>query len=194
MPYQGTFYFYGKTIPADLMKIFAETERLLLRELLPTDDAGMYELDADPDVHVYLGQHPVQSLEESRKIIEFVREQYNQNGIGRWAVVEKETQTFVGWSGLKFILHTVNQHTNYYDLGYRFIKRYWGKGYATETAKATLAYGFNQLQLKEIYAMTHIANQASQQVLTKVGMQFIQAFVYEGEPMHWYKKINPALL
>ncbi|MDO1447278.1 GNAT family N-acetyltransferase [Rhodocytophaga aerolata] len=173
------------------MQIFSETDRLTLRELLPTDALGMYELDADPEVHTYLGNKPVKSIEESRQIIEFIREQYVSNGIGRWAVIEKESQEFIGWAGLKFIRDTINRHTYYYDLGYRFIKRYWGKGYATEAAKASLAFGFNNLQLKEIYAMAHLANQASQQVLTKVGMQFIETFTYEEEQMNWYKMTNP---
>jgi RimJ/RimL family protein N-acetyltransferase len=174
------------------MKIFAQTERLILRELLPTDDKGMFELDSDPEVHEYLGRKPVKTIEESRNLIAFIREQYNTNGIGRWAVIEKETQEFVGWAGLKLIREPINYHTNFYDLGYRFIRRYWGKGFATEAAKASLAYGFGQMQLKEIYGMAHIHNTASQQVLTKAGLQYLETFDYEGEQMHWYKISNPA--
>ena len=57
------------------MQIFVETERLLLRELLPTDDAGMFELDADPAVHRYLGNQPVTTIGQSRELIAFVRRQ-----------------------------------------------------------------------------------------------------------------------
>jgi RimJ/RimL family protein N-acetyltransferase len=174
------------------MEIFAETKRLILRELLATDDKGMFELDSDPEVHQYLGRKPVKTIEESRNLIAFIREQYNTNGIGRWAVIEKETQEFLGWAGLKLIREPINHHTNFYDLGYRFIRRYWGKGFATETAKASLAYGFGQMQLKEIYGMAHIHNTASQQVLTKVGLQYLETFDYEGEQMHWYKITNPT--
>jgi RimJ/RimL family protein N-acetyltransferase len=173
------------------MEIFAETERLLLRELHPTDDKGMFELDSDPEVHQYLGRRPIKTIEESRNLIAFVREQYNKNGIGRWAVVEKETQQFAGWAGLKLITEPINHHTHYYDLGYRFIRRYWGKGFATEAAKASLVYGFGKMQLNEIYGMAHIHNMASQQVLTKVGLQYVETFNYEGDQMHWYKIANP---
>src|SRR5690349_13035227 len=73
------------------MQIFATTPRLVLRELHPDDTAGMFELDSDPEVHRYLGQKPLQSIEQSRNVIEFVRRQYADNGIGRWAVIEKDS-------------------------------------------------------------------------------------------------------
>ena len=69
------------------MKIFAETERLILRELLPTDAEGMFEMDGDPEVHLYLGNNPVKSIEQSEADIEFIRKQYIEKCIGRWAVI-----------------------------------------------------------------------------------------------------------
>ncbi len=68
------------------MKIFAETERLILREILPEDDKGMFELDSDQDVHKYLGDNTVENIEQSRLIIANIRQQYAINGIGRWAI------------------------------------------------------------------------------------------------------------
>jgi ribosomal-protein-alanine N-acetyltransferase len=78
------------------MEPIIETKRLILRELLPVDDIGMFELDSDKAVHKYLGNKPVNTIEESRKIIEAIRQQYEDNGIGRWAVVEKSTGKFLG--------------------------------------------------------------------------------------------------
>ena len=91
------------------MKTSIETERLLLRELLPTDDAGMFELDSNPEVHIYLGNKPVKSIEESREAIANIRQQYLENGIGRWAVILKETGEFIGWFGTDTVglLHCV---------------------------------------------------------------------------------------
>ncbi len=175
------------------MKTFAETERLFLREILPTDDMAMFELDSNPEVHTYLGNKPVKSIDESRQLIEYIRQQYISNGIGRWAVIEKQTGTFIGWSGLKYITEPVNNHIHYYDLGYRFIQKYWGKGYAFESARASVAYGFNVMHVKEIYGMAHINNNASQNVLSKVGMHYIEQFTWQGEPMYWYKISNPDL-
>jgi ribosomal-protein-alanine N-acetyltransferase len=169
------------------MKIFAETERLILRELTPTDDKGMFELDSDPEVHRYLGNKPVTSIEQSRQEIAFIRTQYAENGIGRWAVIEKTSGNFVGWSGLKLNKKEVNKHSSFYDIGYRLIKKYWGKGYATESAMAALNYGFNELKLKEIYGMADINNTGSNRILTKLGLTFIEPFDYNGILHNWYK-------
>ncbi|HET7116151.1 MAG TPA: GNAT family N-acetyltransferase [Hanamia sp.] len=76
------------------MKIFAETERLILREILPTDVEGMYELDADPEVHKYLGNKPVTSREKTVDVINFIRQQYIDNGTGRWAIIDKKSNEF----------------------------------------------------------------------------------------------------
>ncbi|MBC6112383.1 GNAT family N-acetyltransferase [Pedobacter fastidiosus] len=169
------------------MKIFAETERLILRELLPIDAEGMFELDSDPDVHLYLGNNPIKSIEQSKSDIEFIREQYKRLGIGRWAVIEKETGDFVGWSGLKLITKLTNNHVNYYDLGYRFIKRFWGKGYATETAQASIDYGFNELNLDYIIGIADVDNLGSIHVLEKVGLKKIELFDYTGKLHHWMR-------
>lgn len=169
------------------MKIFAETERLILRELLPGDAAGMFEMDGDPEVHLYLGNKPVQSIEQSKADIELIRKQYIENGIGRWAVIEKATERFVGWAGLKLIKETTNKHINYYDLGYRFSKRFWGKGYATEAARAVRDYGFKELKLDEIIGIADINNQGSIHVLEKAGLKKISIFEHHSITHHWLK-------
>ena len=106
------------------MKVFAETERLILREILPIDVEGLWELDSDPEVHKYLGNNPVTDKEQIVEVINFIRQQYIDNGIGRWAIIDKKTNEFIGWTGLKFVTDTINNHQNYYDLGYRLIKKY----------------------------------------------------------------------
>jgi ribosomal-protein-alanine N-acetyltransferase len=174
-------------MPGLTMKTFAETGRLILRELMPSDDDGMFELDADPAVHKYLGNKPVKTIVESREVIAFIRQQYIDFGIGRWAVIEKLSGDFIGWAGLKFITDTVNKHTNYHDLGYRFINRYWGKGYATEAARAIVKYGFEELSLNEIYAITDIENLASKKVLQNSGLKYIEDFDLKGCPHSWLK-------
>ena len=56
-----------------------------------------------------------------------IRQQYIDNGIDRWAIINKETNDFIGWTGLKFVTETTNNHINFYDLGYRLIEKYWAK-------------------------------------------------------------------
>lgn len=168
------------------MQVFAETERVLLREMLSTDDLGMFELDNDREVHQYLGNQPITLLEQARENIENIRGQYRENGIARWAVIEKSTGKFIGWAGLKLITEPVNNHIDYYDLGYRFIKEYWGRGFATECAKASLKYGFEILRPGAIYAMAHIDNTASRHVLEKCGLTCLETFDYSGITKNWF--------
>jgi RimJ/RimL family protein N-acetyltransferase len=169
------------------MQVKVETERLILRELDLSDDLNIFELDADPDVHQFLGNKPIETIEQARQTVDFIRQQYQTHGIGRWAVIEKATKAFLGWAGLKLITVPINNKTGFYDLGYRFIRKYWGMGYATEAAIASLHYGFEQLALTEIYGMAHINNISSQKVLQNVGLKYIETFDFEGAPHYWYK-------
>lgn len=169
------------------MKIEVETKRFLLRELQLTDIEGMYELDSDPKVHKYLGNKPITQKDQLLKVIHHVRQQYINHGIGRWAVIDKNTNQFVGWSGLKFVTDLTNGHQNYYDLGYRIIRKYWGLGIATETAIASIDYAFNQLKIERLYAAAHIENAASNKVLQKVGMKLIETFDYDSIKCNWYE-------
>ncbi|MBP6625056.1 MAG: GNAT family N-acetyltransferase, partial [Chitinophagaceae bacterium] len=101
------------------MQFYLETERLILRDLLNSDDEAMFELDADPKVHTYLGNSPISTIQEARHYIDIIQQQYKNNGIGRWAVIEKSSNEFIGWSGLKFIKEYENNQINFYDVGYR---------------------------------------------------------------------------
>ena len=170
------------------MKIYAETDRLILREMLPDDVNGMFELDSDPLVHKYLGNKPIQTIEESKKMITYVRDQYVNQGVGRWSVIEKATGDFMGWSGLKFYFdYTLNSKTHFYDIGYRLIPRYWGKGYATESAIAAMDYGFNNLKLDTIVGLAEVENIGSNKILKKIGLKYIEVFAHEGEKVNWYE-------
>ncbi len=169
------------------MQFFIETERLIMRDLLPQDAAAMFVLDSDAEVHTYLGSHPVTTIEQVSSAIDYIRAQYQQNGIGRWAVIEKETGNFIGWSGLKLVNdHPINGRMGHYDLGYRFVRSAWGKGYATETALASIQYAWGVLQLKELFAIADVKNVASRRVLEKVGMIQDGTFLYDGAEHAWY--------
>jgi [ribosomal protein S5]-alanine N-acetyltransferase len=173
------------------MQIFIETDRLLLREIAPSDYQAMFELDADPEVHKFLGNNLIENIEQAKQAIAFIRKQYVENGIGRWAMVTKEKNIFIGWAVLKLITTEINHHTNYYDLGYRLIRKFWGNGYATEAARASIAYGFNKLKLNEIYGMAVTENINSRHVLEKAGMRYIEQFNYKGLDHCWYK-LSPS--
>lgn len=169
------------------MKAFIETERLILREITFSDKEGLFELDTDPEVHKYLGHHPLVTMEQVEEMIASIRQQYIDNGIGRWAVIEKSTGDFLGWGGFKLVREPVNDHTDYYDLGYRLIKRYWGKGFATELANGSVEYGFETLMLDRIHAFADSENKGSRHVLEKAGLRLVEKFDYEGDGHDWFE-------
>jgi len=171
------------------MKFYIETERLILRDMQLTDVDGMFALDSDPKVHLYLGNNPIAKKEEAIKSITYIQQQYQEHKIGRWAVIEKASGDFIGWSGLKLNTEEkLNDHINFYDVGYRFIPKYWGKGYATETAIATLQYGFNKMKLKTIIGVADVKNIGSNKVLRKIGLQHVNEFYYkDGTLCNWYE-------
>ncbi len=169
------------------MKIHIETERLLIREMREEDEQGMFELGVDPEVNKYVGNKPITTMEEAQGLIKFIQLQYKENGIGRFTVIEKKTGDFIGWTGLKLITEETNKHIRYYDMGYRLIRKYWGKGYATETAVATLFHGFDTMNLSEIFAIANVENLASNAILKKVGLKFIETFNYHGDENNFYR-------
>ncbi|TDP02523.1 GNAT family N-acetyltransferase [Flavobacterium sp. 245] len=175
------------------MKNPIETERLLLREVQMSDVDGMFELDSNPNVHIYLGNKPVTTIKQSEEYIENLKQQYKDFGTGRWAVILKNTNEFIGWSGIKFITDEVNNHQNFYEIGYRFIEKHWGKGYATEAGKAFIDHAFNEMKVEAVYAYADEGNQNSRKILEKLGLQFVNSFEYEGEMEVWYEIKNPNL-
>ena len=172
------------------MNLILETDRLLLRPLDFSDAEGMFRLDSNANVHKYLGNNPVKSIEESNQDIENIRNQYLQNGIGRFAVILKDTHEFIGWCGIKFITEPENNHVNFYEIGYRLMEEHWEKGYGYESAKAWLDYGFEKMNIKTIYASAHANNVRSNRILRKIGMLQTEQYYYENLLCNWYEMEN----
>jgi RimJ/RimL family protein N-acetyltransferase len=171
------------------------TARLLLRPLTLADATGMLELDSDPAVHRYLGgiggPRPG-SLADSEATIRFIQAQYAAHGIGRWAVALRATGEFMGWAGLKLVTEPVNGQRDFYDIGYRFLPRYWGQGYGYEAAQAWLDYGFATLALPRICAYADENNVGSRRILEKIGLRAGNRFVENGTACVWYAADNHA--
>ena len=173
-----------------MAKIFVETPRLILREIISEDLDRIFLLDSNPDVMRYIGVEPVKTIEESVETIKKIRKQYRENGIARWAVVEKASNLLVGWCGLKYLTEPINGFKNVYELGYRFLPEFWGKGFATESAKAVLKYGFYQMNLDTIYACVDIENSSSDKILKdKLGFESKGTFVdpLDNATCFWYE-------
>ncbi|OJX31621.1 MAG: GNAT family N-acetyltransferase [Chryseobacterium sp. 36-9] len=169
------------------MKLPIITERLMLRKLAQKDIDNIFLLDSNPEVMKYVGVPPVTNKQESAKMINNILNQYEKNGTGRLAVIEKESNQFIGWSGIKLLTEEVNGFKNVYELGYRFLPEFWGKGYATESAIASLDLGFNQLNTDKIYAYADVGNESSNRILTKLGFENKGTFLDKGDICNWYE-------
>lgn len=172
------------------MKFYLETERLILREFRESETEGVFELDSNPEVHKYLGKNPITTYKQAEGIITFFEEQYKERGIGRFAAFEKASGEFIGWSGLKLNTgekEALNGFTNFVDIGYRLIPKFWGKGYASESAFACLDFGFKEMNYDIIYGAADVENIGSNKILQKIGLQFINQFGYKCVDVNWYE-------
>lgn len=161
-----------------------ETDRLILREISFEDRDELFELHTDPEVQKYTGESVVQSLDQIDRAIRKRHRDYSQYGFGRLTTIKKDTHEFIGWSGLTYL-----PEFDKVDIGYRFKKKFWGQGFATEASKAILEYGFNTLNLDLIIAIALPENKASTRVMEKIGMEYEKLAPYdEGSPEAvWYK-------
>jgi len=151
-----------------------ETERTFLRKLTIADAKNFYQLNIDPEVLKYTGDKPFDSIEVAKSFLAGY-DQYSRYGVGRLAVIEKSTGQFIGWCGLKY-----SPGTDEFDIGFRFYKSYWNRGFATETARICIQHGLHNLQLQEIIGRARKDNTASIRVLEKLGMKFKGNFDFDG--------------
>lgn len=152
-----------------------ETERTFLRKLTADDAENFYQLNLDPAVLAYTGDKPFDSIASAESFLANY-DQYIKYGVGRLGVIEKSTGHFIGWCGLKY-----SPDTNEYDIGFRFFRSYWNKGFATETAMRCIQHGLHDLQLPEIIGRAMKDNTASIKVLEKLGMKCKGNFDFDGQ-------------
>ena len=163
------------------MKKIFETERLILRELNTDDAKNFYELNLNPNVIKYTGDKAFKNESEAKNFLENYKD-YKLNGYGRWAVIEKSTNKCLGWCGLK-----LGELDNETDIGFRFFEEEWNKGYATESAKECLTYGFENLKLKKIIGRAMKDNIGSIKVLEKIGLEYEKDVNFDGQDAVIYK-------
>ena len=163
------------------MKFIIETERLFLREFILDDAEKFYQLNLNPNVIRYTGNTAFKSINEAKSFLENYND-YKANGYGRWAVINKKSNEFIGWCGLKY-----GELENETDIGFRFFEEEWNKGYATESAVACLEYGFDVLKLNKIIGRAMKENTASIKVLEKIGLVYETDCMFENKEAAIYK-------
>jgi ribosomal-protein-alanine N-acetyltransferase len=154
-----------------------ETARLVLRRLVPADLDDYYRrVFADPDVMRTLPQRvPLARAEFDARAPRMMIEHWAQHGFGPWAVVDRSDGQLIGHCGLRYWPDTTDV-----EVLYAIGRAYWGRGLATEGARASLRYGFETLGLDRIIAAAFTDNPASLRVLEKVGLRRERTFEFAG--------------
>jgi [ribosomal protein S5]-alanine N-acetyltransferase len=163
---------------------YIETERTILRNLTSNDAEDFYALNFDTEVLKYTGDKPFENIQTAKDYL-INYDQYEKYGVGRLAVIEKATSKFIGWCGLKY-----NPDKDEYDIGFRFYRDYWNKGFATETARRCLDYGFKDLGIQRIVGRAMKENISSIKVLEKIEMTFKETFDFDGHDGVIYERAN----
>lgn len=171
------------------MTTVLETERLVLREWTLGDVGTVFELCRDPEVMLYIGDgRPWRGVERARLWLERVTSSYREHGYGRLAVVERAGGEVVGSCGFGVLPGSPET-----DFGYMFARSAWGRGLATEAARAYLRYGFEAHAFEEVTAYADPRNVSSRRVLEKVGFEYrgLRRLAGEAEDSAFYVAKNP---
>ena len=145
-----------------------ETKRLRLREFVPEDAEFILDLLNQPSFHRFIGDKGVRTLVDARAYISNGPiKSYQEHGFGLYLVELKSNQLPIGMCGL-----LKRESLPHADVGFAFLPEFWGKGYAYEAASAVLAFAQKDLGLERILAITNPDNDASIQLLEKLGFKF----------------------
>jgi RimJ/RimL family protein N-acetyltransferase len=154
------------------------TSRLLLREVAPDDDAAaMVEMYCDADVMRFIPGGPCADEDAVRALLAGYAEAQARSGFSSWAVVERESGQIVGDAGFG-----VFEPTGDVELGYTLSRRFQGRGYATEAARACLDEGLRHLDVPRIIAAVDVENLASLRVAERIGMTRSDELVVHDRP------------
>jgi ribosomal-protein-alanine N-acetyltransferase len=158
-----------------------ETERLIVRRPRPDDKDNFFLLNGDENVMRYI-RAVITKEESDAKLDQFLADDVANTlskGKGRWLIDEKATGNFIG----SFAIIPIPGEPEKTQLGYSFIPAAWGRGYATEVAKAGLQFFLETTDIPEIYGISETANTASMKVLEKAGFVFHSTKMEEGKEL-----------
>ncbi len=150
-----------------------ETSRLRLRVFAPGDSFEFSSITRDPEVMRYIGEGRPISAEETAANLDSIINAFRRRGFGRWAVVHKETGRLIGYCGFSAGISAAG-----IEIAYMLARPFWGRGLATEAARACLRYAFEELRLPSVSAITRPGNLRSRRVMEHLGMKFLCEEVY----------------
>lgn len=148
-----------------------KTPRLALRPLQPADAATLHRIYQTEGVLRYFPNPNPPPLEKVQRFIAGQQEHWEKFGYGNWGILPDDSSAdeIIGWAGLQFL-----PELNETEVGYLLDKPFWGKGYATEAARASLEFGFSHFAFSQLIALVHPENTASRRVLEKCGLTYLE--------------------
>jgi ribosomal-protein-alanine N-acetyltransferase len=152
-----------------------ETERLILRPFVPQDARPLHRILAVEGVLRYYPSTDPPDLERVERLVSRQLKHWAEHGYGWWAVQDTGSEQLIGWSGLQYL-----PETDETEIGYLLARPYWGRGLATEGARVGMHFAFKTLQIPTVIGITHPENAASQRVLEKIGLVYLQEAEYFG--------------
>lgn len=169
------------------------TDRLFLRRPTAADVAVYFAVFGDPATNLFNPNAPLADLAAAKAAVAARIAHWEERGCGSWAVsLREQPDVVIGFGGLSYKHYGDAERMN---LGYRFATTAWGRGLATELARASVALGWRELGLGEIWAMVDARHQASRHVLEKVGMRVVERVPFDGDHAPgdvWYRIERPA--
>jgi RimJ/RimL family protein N-acetyltransferase len=168
-----------------MMKIFLETDRLILRNLTQDDVDDLVRLDSDPQVMRFINGGIATSRQAiSNEFLPSAMGYYDKSAIlGFWAIVERSSQEFIGWVFLRpevdfKLLQQLNlAEPDAVELGYRLRLLSWNKGYTTEVVQALIDKSFTESKINKIVAWALTENRASTRVMEKIGLELQKEYI-----------------
>jgi RimJ/RimL family protein N-acetyltransferase len=164
-----------------------QTPRLLLRRWHDDDLVPMAEINADPEVMQWIGDGSVRDLEQTAQDIERWEEEWDEEGFGLFAVELLASGELAGFVGLS-VPHFLPQVLPAVEIGWRLGRQFWGQGYASEAAHASLEFALQDRGLDRVISIARLGNDASENVMRKLGMELERETTHPefGFPLHVY--------
>jgi RimJ/RimL family protein N-acetyltransferase len=171
------------------------TERLLLRPATPADlDAWTERIFADPEVTRYIPSSIAEPRARAERMLAFVGEMWATRGYGEWLVTDRRDGALLGHCGLLYVAETGEV-----EIDYALARPFWGRGFASEAARACLRFGFERAGLERVIGLAVPENNASRRVLERVGFVYQRDATYFGHllALHWltadrFRATNPT--
>ncbi|MCX5151940.1 GNAT family N-acetyltransferase [Streptomyces sp. NPDC048550] len=145
------------------------TPRLLLRRWTDDDLVPLSEINADPDVMRWIGDGSTLDLEQTAEEIERWEDEWDEEGFGLFAVELLASGELIGAVGLS-VAQSPAQARDFVAVSWRLGRQYWGQGYASEAAQATLEFALQDRGLDRVIAVNRSGHEESENVIRKLGM------------------------